>query len=54
MVKFGRAAVKALLTPGNHVETTISGEVAGIQFEGTDITRVINPQPLPHLPWIIN
>lgn len=42
MVKFDRAAVKALLTLASQVEVTIMGEVAGIAFEGTDTIRVIN------------
>jgi len=40
MVKFSRAAVKSLLTPGNQV-ITITGQLAGITFEGTDTIRVI-------------
>ena len=43
MVKFDAPAVKSLLTPGNQVEITITGEVAGIAFEGDDIIRVISP-----------
>jgi len=43
MVKFDAPAVKSLLTPGNQVEITITGEVAGIAFEGNDIIRVISP-----------
>ena len=42
MVKFSRAAVKSLLTPGNQVEVTITGEVAGIAFKGSDTIRVIH------------
>ena len=42
MVKFSRAAVKSLLTPGDQVEITITGEVVGIGFEGTDTIRVIS------------
>jgi peptidoglycan hydrolase-like protein with peptidoglycan-binding domain len=41
MVKFSRAAVKSLLTPGNQVEITITGQVAGIGFEGSDTICVI-------------
>jgi hypothetical protein len=41
MVKFDRATVKALLTPGSQVEITITGKVAGIAFEGSDTIRVI-------------
>lgn len=42
MVKFDRAAVKGLLTPGSQVEITVTGEVAGIAFEGSDTIRVIS------------
>lgn len=42
MVKFDAAAVKALLKPGNQVELTVTGEVAGIAFEGSDTIRVIS------------
>jgi hypothetical protein len=41
MVKFDRAAVQDILTVGDQVEITITGEVAGIPFEGSDIIRVI-------------
>jgi|GEM_PF-2699321 len=41
MVKFDASAVKALLTPGSQLEITITGEVNGIAFEGTDTIRVI-------------
>jgi len=43
MVKFNGAAVKNMLAPGDHVEIAISGEVAGILFEGTDTIQVIDP-----------
>jgi len=43
MIKFDASAVRSLLTPGNQVEITITGEVAGIPFEGTDTIRVIDP-----------
>ena len=42
MVKFDGAAVQDLLTPGSQVEITITGEVTGIGFEGSDTIRVIN------------
>ena len=42
MVKFDGAAVQDALTVGEEVEVTITGEVAGIGFEGSDIIRVIN------------
>lgn len=41
MVKFDRAAVQEILTVGDQLEITISGEVAGIAFEGSDIIKVI-------------
>lgn len=43
MVKFDASAVKSLLAPGDEVEIIITGEVAGIGFQGTDTIRVINP-----------
>lgn len=42
MVKFDRAAVQTILTVSEQVEITITGEVAGIAFEGSDSIRVIN------------
>ena len=42
MVKFDRMLVLEILTSAEKVEITISGEVAGIVFEGTDIVRVKN------------
>ena len=42
MVKFDRAAVQEILSAGDDIEITISGEVAGIAFEGSDTIRVIN------------
>jgi hypothetical protein len=41
MVKFDRAAVQKILAPGNQVEITIMGKVAGVDFEGGDTIRVI-------------
>ncbi|TET37857.1 MAG: hypothetical protein E3J65_06045 [Dehalococcoidia bacterium] len=41
MVKFNRAEVQDLLEVGEDVEVTISGQVAGITFEGSDTIRVI-------------
>jgi hypothetical protein len=43
MVKFNAPEVKRLLTPGSSVKMTITGEVAGIAFEGNDTIRVIGP-----------
>ena len=43
MVQFDASTVKSLLTPGSQVEITITGQVAGIGFEGSDTIRVINP-----------
>lgn len=42
MVKFDRDAVQGILDVGEQIEVTISGEVGGIAFEGSDIIRVIN------------
>jgi N-acetylmuramoyl-L-alanine amidase len=43
MVKFDRAAVQAAVQVGESVAITVTGQVAGIGFEGSDIIRVINP-----------
>jgi len=43
MVKFDGLAVEDILTVGEEVEVTITGEVAGITFEGGDNIRVIAP-----------
>jgi hypothetical protein len=43
MVKFDASAVKAILTLGDQVEITVTGEVTGIPFEGMDTIRVIDP-----------
>jgi hypothetical protein len=51
MVKFDRAALKSLLAPGDQVEITITGNVSGIGFQGTDTIRVINPGRV--FPWVI-
>jgi hypothetical protein len=42
MVKFDRAAVQSVLTVGEQVQITITGEVGGIAFEGWDTIRVID------------
>jgi len=42
MVKFDRAAVQNMLSVGEQVEITITGQVAGIAFEGSEIIRVID------------
>jgi hypothetical protein len=46
MVKFDRSALEQILGPGDGVEITVTGEVAGtlfgIPFEGSDIIRVID------------
>lgn len=42
MVKFDRAALQQILTPGDAIEITLTGKVAGIDFEGTDTIRVID------------
>ena len=41
MVKFDRAAVQETLEVGDEVEITITGEVNGILFKGSDTIRVI-------------
>ncbi len=40
MVKFDRSAVQAILTVGDAVGITVTGEVAGTPFEGSDIIGV--------------
>ncbi len=42
MVKFDRAAVSGVLTPGDQVDVTMTGEVAGLPFASTYTIRVIN------------
>ena len=42
MVKFDTAAVSGVLTPGDQVDVTMTGEVAGLPFASTDTIRVIN------------
>ncbi|MBA7622523.1 hypothetical protein ES703_29901 [subsurface metagenome] len=42
MVKFDRSAVSDVLTTGDLMKVTLSGKVAGIDFEGSDFIRVIN------------
>ncbi len=42
MVKFDGAAVQSILAVGESVEITVTGEVAGLRFKGTDTIRVIN------------
>jgi hypothetical protein len=47
MLKFDRAAVQAILSPGNIVTITISGQLNdGSKFEGTDTLRVLVPQEM--------
>ena len=43
MVKFDRAAVQALVETGDSVKMTVTGEVNGIPFGGTDMIKVIGP-----------
>lgn len=43
MLKFNRSDVQAILAVGDNVEIKITGKVNGLDFEGTDIIRVINP-----------
>ncbi|MDH5364451.1 MAG: PKD domain-containing protein, partial [Dehalococcoidia bacterium] len=42
MVKFDRAAVEGILSIGDAVKITITGEVAGIAFGGSDTIKVID------------
>jgi hypothetical protein len=42
MVKFDRGAVQDTVEAGDSVEVTITGQVNGIDFEGTDTIRVID------------
>lgn len=42
MVKFDRSAVQDILEVGDEVEITVTGEVAGTPFEGSDTIRVID------------
>lgn len=47
MLKFDRQAVQAILSPGNVVTITISGQLNdGSKFEGTDTLRVLVPQEM--------
>ncbi len=41
MVKFDRQAVQAMVSVGDEVELTVTGEVCGVAFEGSDTIRVI-------------
>ncbi len=43
MVKFDRQAVQAMVSEGDDVELTVTGEVNWIPFEGSDTIRVIMP-----------
>ena len=44
MIKFDRAAVQALLSPGEQVEITLTGQMAdGTWIEASDTIKVINP-----------
>lgn len=42
MVKFNRAAVQQILQAGDEVEITVTGELNGETFEGSDTIRVID------------
>jgi hypothetical protein len=42
MVKFDRSVVQEILEPGEEVEITVTGEVAGTPFEGSDTIIVID------------
>jgi len=41
-VKFTRTAVQAVVEVGRSVEMTLTGQIKGVQFEGTDTIRVID------------
>ncbi len=43
MVKFDRAAVQALVRPGDNVVLTVTGNWHAVMFKGSDGIRVINP-----------
>jgi hypothetical protein len=44
LIKFDRAAVQALLAPGEQVQITLTGQMAyGAWFEASDMIKVINP-----------
>ncbi len=43
MVKFDRQAVQAIVSVGDEVGLTVTGEVDGIPFEGSDTIRAIMP-----------
>jgi hypothetical protein len=40
MVKFDRSAVSAILVVGDEIEITVTGDIAGTPFEGTDTIKV--------------
>jgi hypothetical protein len=40
-VKFNRAQVQSLLTPGDQVKITVTGRIGSVTFEGVDYIRVI-------------
>ena len=42
MVKFDRVAVQEILDPGDGVEITITGQIDGTDFVGTDTIKVID------------
>jgi len=53
MVKFDASAVKSLLIPGSQVEITITGEVTGMGFQGSDTIRVIGGDNMAKFPgWL--
>jgi hypothetical protein len=44
MVKFDRKAVHGILVPADEVQLTVTGKVAGVDFEGSDTIRVIDKE----------
>jgi hypothetical protein len=46
MLKFDRAEVATLLEQADEVELTVTGEVAGTSFEGSDTIRVMSKEPM--------
>lgn len=55
MLKFGRSEVQALLSPGEQVVITISGNLYdGMRFEGTDTIQVLVPPEMTPVGLAVN